>query len=77
MKHSAKLCGNRYWKFVPLLRINPTRVIILTRMRWEGHVAHMRDLRNVYIILVREPEGKRPLVRYRDKWKNNIKVYFQ
>jgi hypothetical protein len=32
------------------------------RMRQAGHVAHT-DVKNVYIILVRKPEGKRPLGR--------------
>jgi len=27
-------------------------------MRWVVHVAHMEELRNVYKILVRKPEGK-------------------
>jgi hypothetical protein len=28
-------------------------------MRWAGHVAHMRDMKNVFNILVGKPEGKR------------------
>jgi hypothetical protein len=34
----------------------------------------MREVRNVYKILVRKPEGKRPLGRPRHKWENNIKM---
>jgi len=34
----------------------------LRRMRWAGHV------------LVRKPEGKRPLGRPRRRWENNIKL---
>jgi len=30
-------------------------------MRWEGHVARMRAIRNAYNILVGKREGKRPL----------------
>jgi hypothetical protein len=30
-------------------------------MRWEGHVVHMEEMRNVYKILIGNPEGKRPL----------------
>jgi hypothetical protein len=41
------------------------RVIKGRRMRWEGHVARMVDLRNAYKILVGTPEGKRPLERAR------------
>jgi hypothetical protein len=29
------------------------------RVRWTGHVAHMGELRNAYLILVRKPEMKR------------------
>jgi hypothetical protein len=31
------------------------------RMRWAGHVARMGEERKVYKVLVRKPEGKRPL----------------
>jgi hypothetical protein len=34
------------------------RQIKLRRMRWAGHVARMGDGRNVYRVLVGEPEGK-------------------
>jgi len=37
---------------------NSIRAIKSRRMRWAGHVARMR---NVYNILVRKYEGKRPL----------------
>jgi hypothetical protein len=33
------------------------------RMRWAGHVAHMREKRNAYRILVGKLERKRPLGR--------------
>jgi hypothetical protein len=32
-----------------------------SRMRWAGHAEHMGEMRNAYNILVRKPEGKRPL----------------
>jgi hypothetical protein len=41
------------------------RVIESRRVRWAGHVARMGQKRNVYRILVGEPEGKRPLGRAR------------
>jgi hypothetical protein len=44
---------------------NIVRVIKSRRMRWTGHVARMREGRGVYRILVRRPEGKRPLGRPR------------
>jgi hypothetical protein len=34
----------------------------------------MVERRGVYKILVRKPEGKRPLVRPRGKWKDNIEM---
>jgi hypothetical protein len=44
------------------------------RMRWAGHVARMGEKRNAYRILVGKPEGKRPLVRPRRRWVENIKM---
>jgi hypothetical protein len=44
------------------------------RMRWAGHVARMGEKRNVYRLLVRKPEGKRPLRRLRRRWMDNIKM---
>jgi hypothetical protein len=41
------------------------RIIKSRRMRWAGHVARMREKRNVYRLLVGKPEGKRPLGRPR------------
>jgi hypothetical protein len=37
------------------------RQIKSRRLRWAGHVTHMRDDRKVYKVLVEKPEGKRPL----------------
>jgi hypothetical protein len=37
------------------------RVIKSRQMRLAGHVARMREVRNAYNILVRKPEGRRPL----------------
>jgi hypothetical protein len=37
----------------------------------------MREKRNAYRILVRKPEGKRPLGRPRRGWVNNIKMYLR
>jgi hypothetical protein len=41
------------------------RIITSRRMRWAGHVVRMGGKRNVYKLLVRKPEGKRPLGRPR------------
>jgi hypothetical protein len=49
------------------------RIIKSRRMRWAGHVARIGEKRNVYRLLVEEPEGKRPLGRPRRRWIDNIK----
>jgi hypothetical protein len=36
-----------------------------------------RELRNACIILVGKPEGKRPCVRPRHRWENNINMYLR
>jgi hypothetical protein len=50
------------------------RMIKSRRMRWAGHIARMGEKRNVYTILVGNPEGKRPLGRPRCRWVVNIKM---
>jgi len=37
----------------------------------------MGERRNVYRVLVGKPEGKRPLGRSRNRWKDNIKMDIQ
>jgi hypothetical protein len=44
------------------------------RMRWAGYVARMGEGRKVYKVLVRKPEGKRPLGRPRRRWENGVKM---
>ena len=56
---------------------NIVRVVKSRRMRWAGHVARMGQGRRVYRVLVRKPEGKRPLGRPRRRWKDNIKMDVQ
>jgi len=46
-------------------------------MRWVGHVARMGERRGVYRVLVGKPERKRPLVRPRRRWEDNIKMDLQ
>ena len=46
-------------------------------MRWAGHVASMGEERGAYRFLVGKPEGKRPLVRPRCRWVNNIRLDLQ
>jgi len=52
-------------------------VIKLRRMRWAGHVAHMRERRGVYRVLVEKPEGRRPLGKPRHRWEDNNKIDLQ
>jgi hypothetical protein len=51
---------------------NISRAIKSRSMRWAEHVALMREMRSEYKILVGKPEGKRPLVSPRHRWKGNI-----
>jgi hypothetical protein len=44
------------------------------KMRWEGHVARMGEGRNVYRVLVRNPEGNRPLERPKCRWEDGIRM---
>ena len=46
-------------------------------MRWAGHVAQMGERRGVYRVLVRKPQGKRPLGRPKRRWEDNIKMDLQ
>ena len=56
---------------------NIVRVIKSRRMRWAGNVARMGEERGVYRVLVRKPEGKRPLWRPRRRWVENIRTDLQ
>ena len=53
------------------------RVVKSRRMRWARHVARMGQGRGVYRVLVRKPEGKRPLGRPRLRREDNIKMDLQ
>jgi hypothetical protein len=46
-------------------------------MRWAGHVARIGEDRGVHRVLLRKPEGNRPLRRARRRWKDNIKMDLQ
>jgi len=50
------------------------RVIKSRRMEWAGHVVPMGEGRGVYRILVRKPEGRRPLGKPRRRWEENIRI---
>jgi len=46
-------------------------------MRWAGYVARMGEERGVYRVLLRKPEGRRPLGRPRQRWVDNIMMDLQ
>jgi hypothetical protein len=50
------------------------RAINSRSMRWMKHLARMRDMRNMYKILVEKPGGERPLRRQRRRWEDNIRM---
>jgi hypothetical protein len=50
------------------------RIIKARMMRWTGHVARMGEKRNAYRLLVRKPEGRRPLGRPRRRSIDNIRM---
>ena len=56
---------------------NIVRIIKLRRMKCAGHIARMGERRGVYRVLVRKPEGKRPVGRPRRRWEDKVKVDLQ
>jgi hypothetical protein len=57
--------------------ITCTRVIISRRMKWNGRVARMGEMRNAFRFLVGKREEKRPLRRPRCRWEGNVDMYFR
>jgi hypothetical protein len=51
---------------------SPSLIRIIKSRRWAGHVARIGEKRNEYRLLVRQPEGKKPLGRPRRTWVDNI-----
>jgi hypothetical protein len=56
---------------------NIVRVVKWSRMVWAGHVARMKERRDVYWLLVGKREGKRSLGRPKRRWDDNIKMDLQ
>jgi hypothetical protein len=52
-------------------------VIKSGRLRWAGHVARMGKRRSACRDLVGKREGKKPLVKPRHRWEDNIKMNLQ
>jgi hypothetical protein len=42
-------------------------------LRWEGHVARLKEGRNAFKILTGKPTGKRPSGRLSRRWEDNIR----
>jgi hypothetical protein len=53
---------------------NIIRQVKSRRMRWAGHVARMGEERNVYKVLMGNPEQKRQLGRPRRRWEDGIRM---
>jgi hypothetical protein len=73
--------GNRGWRKLHNEELNDlhcspniVQVIKSKRTRWAGHVVRMVEGRGVCSVLVRKPEGERPLGRPRRRWEVNIKA---
>jgi hypothetical protein len=47
------------------------------RIKWAWNVARMGETRNAHRILVKKPEGWRPLGRPRRRWADNIKLHLR
>jgi hypothetical protein len=78
MKYANNLRAEVVMKFLPVNILysspNSGRVIESRRLRWAGHVARMEQGRRVYMVLIGNPEWKRPLGRRRRRWEDNIKL---
>ena len=53
---------------------NIVRMIKSRRLRWAGHVARMKEPRSAFKILTGTSTGKRPLVRSRRRWEDNMRM---
>jgi hypothetical protein len=60
--------------FLSLYNSHFFRMIESRRMRWTENIVCMMGKRNAYRVLMGKPEGKRPLGRPGQIWKENIKM---
>jgi hypothetical protein len=56
---------------------NIIQVIKSRGMKWIGYVVCMEDRRGTYRVLVVRPDGKKPLGRYRHKWKITLQSIYK
>jgi hypothetical protein len=55
---------------------NISGVIKSRRLTWANHVARIEAIIDLYKILIRKHETKRPLLRPKSIWGDNIRMYF-
>jgi hypothetical protein len=68
---------NNFLKYCFLLNaavIYYVRVIKSRSIRWVGHVARMKEMRNAHKILIEKPERKRQLGRPSRRWEDNFRM---
>ena len=62
---------------LPTVSTIKQKIKIVIKIRWAEHVTRMGETRDVYRLLVRKTEGKRPLGRHKRRWEDNIKKNLQ
>jgi len=62
---------------IVLHSISQTDFKIIFCFVWAVHVARFGEERGVYRVLLGKPDGKRPLVRPRSRWVDNIRTDLQ
>ena len=53
---------------------NIIRNLKTRRLRWAGHVGHIKESKNAYRLSVGIPEGRISLGKPRRSWEDNIKM---
>jgi hypothetical protein len=54
-----------------------TYLVLRKQDEMVGHVEHTGDIKNLYTVFFRMPEGKRSLGRPRHSTEDNVKMYFK
>jgi hypothetical protein len=54
-----------------------SRVILVIRIKWSGHLARMQEGRNVFRILAGNPTEKRSIGRFMYREEDNIRMDFK
>jgi hypothetical protein len=61
-------------EFYNLYSSTNIRAVKSGEMRWAGHISYLKEMRNLYKMLIGKPAGMRQFGRCRDRWKDNIKM---